>query len=72
LIWLVNFTGDEQGFKRPEVGGKFELLVGNLEGDGTKHTLAPWEGRIYLVNLFGWSISPGRNKGLEGWRLGEV
>jgi len=50
LIWLVNFTGEEQGFQRLEVGGKFELLVRNLEGDGTENTLAPWEGRIYLVN----------------------
>jgi oligo-1,6-glucosidase len=46
----LNFMGEEQVFKRPEVGGKFELLVGNLEGDGTEDLLKPWEGRIYLVN----------------------
>jgi oligo-1,6-glucosidase len=49
-IVVLNFTGEEQTFRRPDVGGKFELLVGNLEGDGTGDVLAPWEGRIYLVN----------------------
>ncbi|PMD15662.1 glycoside hydrolase family 13 protein [Hyaloscypha hepaticicola] len=50
-VVVLNFTGSEQGFHRPEVGGKFELLVGNLEGvDGTEDVLKPWEGRIYLVN----------------------
>ncbi len=50
-VVVLNFTGEEQGFQRPDVGGKFELLVGNLEGgDGTEDRLKPWEGRIYLVN----------------------
>jgi alpha-glucosidase len=50
-VVVLNFTGEEQEFKRPDVGGKFELLVGNIEGvDGTENVLSPWEGRIYLVS----------------------
>ncbi|PMD59894.1 glycoside hydrolase family 13 protein [Hyaloscypha bicolor E] len=50
-VVALNFTGEEQPFKKPDVGGKFELLVGNVEGvDGTEDKLAPWEGRIYLVS----------------------
>jgi len=49
-IVVLNFTGVEQEFKRPGVGGKWELLAGNVEGvDGTEGKLSPWEGRIYLV-----------------------
>jgi alpha-glucosidase len=49
-IVALNFTDEEQVFTRPEVGGKFELLVGNVEGvDGTEDKLQGFEGRVYLV-----------------------
>jgi oligo-1,6-glucosidase len=48
---VLNFTDKEQEFQRPDLGGKFELLVGNVEGnDGTESSLKAYEGRIYLVN----------------------
>jgi alpha-glucosidase len=50
-IVALNFTAEEQVFKRPDIRGKFELLVSNVEGvDGTEGTLQPYEGRLYLVN----------------------
>lgn len=50
-VVVLNFTPDEQIFKRPDVGGKMRLLAGNVEGvDGTEVTLQGYEGRIYLVN----------------------
>ena len=50
-IVALNFTAEEQVFKRPDIRGKFELLVSNIEGvDGTEGTLQPYEGRLYLVN----------------------
>ncbi|KAF4618418.1 hypothetical protein G7Y89_g14885 [Cudoniella acicularis] len=49
-VVALNFTDEEQVFKRPDVGGKMELLVGNVEGgDGSEEKLMPYEGRIYLV-----------------------
>jgi alpha-glucosidase len=49
-VVALNFTGEEQRFNRPDVGGKFELLVGNVESvDGTEDMLQGYEGRIYLV-----------------------
>jgi oligo-1,6-glucosidase len=49
-VVALNFTSEQQGFTRPDVGGKWEFLVGNLEAaDGTGDVLKPWEGRIYLV-----------------------
>jgi len=49
-IVALNFTAEEQIFKRPAVDGKMQFLVGNLEGiDGTEKNLAGYEGRIYLV-----------------------
>jgi oligo-1,6-glucosidase len=48
---VLNFTDKEQEFQRPDLGGKFELLVGNVEGsDGTESSLKGYEGRVYLVN----------------------
>ena len=50
-IVVLNFTAREQVFMRPEVGGKWVLLVGNVDGvDGTEEKLRGYEGRIYLVN----------------------
>jgi len=49
-IVALNFTAHEQAFKRPNVGGKLELLVSNVDGiDGTEEVLQPYEGRIYLA-----------------------
>ena len=50
-IVALNFTDQEQGFTRPQVGGKIDLLVSNVDGtDGTEQMLQPYEGRVYLVN----------------------
>lgn len=50
-VIALNFTDVEQRFKKPGLGGKFELLVSNVEGvDGTEGELKPYEGRLYLVN----------------------
>lgn len=51
-VVVLNFGEDQREFKRPDVGGgKWELLVGNVEGtDGTVDKLEGYEGRIYLVN----------------------
>ncbi|KAH8670404.1 alpha-glucosidase [Tricladium varicosporioides] len=50
-VIALNFTDREQTFKRPNVGGKMELLVSNLaDTNGTEENLQPFEGRIYLVN----------------------
>lgn len=46
---VLNFSSEEQRWKRPDLEGKFEFLVGNVEGDGTENVLAPWEGRVYFV-----------------------
>jgi len=49
-IVALNFTDKPQVFKRPDVGGKLNLLVSNVEGvDGTEEKLEGYEGRIYLV-----------------------
>jgi oligo-1,6-glucosidase len=49
-IVALNFTDRPQVFKRPDVGGKLNLLVSNVEGiDGTEEKLEGYEGRIYLV-----------------------
>lgn len=50
-VVTLNFTDKEQDFKRPEeLGSKWELLVGSVDGvDGTEK-LGPYEGRIYLVD----------------------
>jgi alpha-glucosidase len=49
-IVALNFTDKPQVFKRPDVGGKLDLLVSNVEGvDGTEEKLEGYEGRIYLV-----------------------
>ena len=50
-IVVLNMTEAEQRFERPDVSGKLDLLIGNVEGvDGTGCTLEPFEGRVYLVN----------------------
>ncbi|KAG4438494.1 hypothetical protein IFR05_006017 [Cadophora sp. M221] len=51
-VVVLNFGEETREFKRPDVGGgKWELLVGNVEGvDGTVDELQGYEGRIYLVN----------------------
>jgi len=50
-IVALNFTDEEQGFKRPNVGGKLQLLVSNVDGiNGTEEKLKGYEGRIYLVS----------------------
>ncbi|KAH6673022.1 alpha-glucosidase [Halenospora varia] len=50
-VVALNFTNKTQTFKRPDLGGKMELLVSNLgETNGTEELLQPYEGRIYLVN----------------------
>ena len=50
-IIALNFTDKEQVFKKPDAGGKLELLVSNVDGvDGTEEKLKGYEGRIYLVN----------------------
>jgi alpha-glucosidase len=49
-IVALNFTDKPQVFKRPDVAGKLNLLVSNVEGaDGTEDKLEGFEGRIYLV-----------------------
>ncbi|KAI6711896.1 alpha amylase [Marssonina coronariae] len=51
-VVVLNFTADRRVFRRPEVGGgRWELLVGNVEGvDGSVDELAGYEGRIYLIS----------------------
>lgn len=50
-VVVLNFEEERSEFRRPDVGGgKWELLVGNVEGvDGTVDRLEGYEGRIYLV-----------------------
>ena len=50
-VVVLNFTDEEQTFKLPDLDGKFQFLVGNVEGvNGTEENLQAYEGRIYLVN----------------------
>jgi oligo-1,6-glucosidase len=49
-IVALNFTDKEQVFQRPDVTGRWTLLVSNIDGiSGTEEQLSPYEGRIYLV-----------------------
>jgi hypothetical protein len=54
FILLIDLAGKFHrggtGISKAGGWGKFELLVGNLDGDGTEDRLKAWEGRIYLVN----------------------
>jgi len=48
---VLNFTAEEQTLRRPSLGGRWNLLVGNVDGvDGTEDILQGYEGRIYLVS----------------------
>lgn len=50
-IVVLNFTSQEQVFTRPNMDGKWNLLVGNVDGvDGTEETLKGYEGRIYMID----------------------
>lgn len=48
-VTVLNFTGEKQPFKKPDVKGKWQLLVGNFEQREEK-VLEPYEGRVYLVS----------------------
>ena len=50
-VVALNFTDREQEFNRPDIEGKWELLIRNIEGaTGSENVLEAYEGRIYLVN----------------------
>jgi oligo-1,6-glucosidase len=47
---VLNFTGEEQRWGKPEGVGKLEVLVGNLgEEERREGVLGGYEGRVYLV-----------------------
>lgn len=52
MILAGKFHRGGTGVSKPEVGGKFELLVGNLEGDGWRRCLRLGRGGfIWLIDL---------------------
>jgi alpha-glucosidase len=48
-LTVLNFTGEKQPLKKPDVKGKWQLLVGNFE-EREEEALKPYEGRIYLLS----------------------
>lgn len=49
---VLNFTDQDVEFQFPRKlnGSRFDLLIGNVEGDGSKKVLGGYEGRIYMVS----------------------
>ena len=48
-VTVLNFTGERLPFRKPDVKGKWRLLVGNFE-EHEEGVLMPYEGRVYLLS----------------------